>query len=66
MGGDSTAQIYFMRQVLALMDANPMVERCAPFSHSHCLAGTTVCLHACQSLHSMPQWAMSPHRAEGA
>ncbi len=27
MGGDDTAQIYFMRQVLALMDANPMVER---------------------------------------
>ena len=30
MGGDDTAQIYFMRQVLALMDANPSVERRAP------------------------------------
>ena len=29
MGGDDTAQIYFMRQVLALLDANPSVERCA-------------------------------------
>ena len=29
MGGDDTAQIYFMRQVLALMDGNPKVERCA-------------------------------------
>jgi len=27
MGGDDTAQIYFMRQVLALLDANPAVER---------------------------------------
>lgn len=34
MGGDDTAQIYFMRQVLALMDGNPKVERCAhPLLH---------------------------------
>ena len=30
MGGDDSAQIYFMRQVLALMDGNPKVERRAP------------------------------------